>query len=99
LNRATLGRQLPLRRQDLGVVDAVRAMGALQAQSAASPYIGLWNRLTAFDPAALDRAFAERAIVRATLMRTSERDRPDMYRRCAHWWTTLPSAQVCMLAG
>ncbi|MEV4186630.1 crosslink repair DNA glycosylase YcaQ family protein [Streptosporangium canum] len=60
LNRATLARQLLLRRQPLGVVDAVRRVVALQAQQPASPYLALWNRLTAFDPADLDVAFAGR---------------------------------------
>lgn len=69
LNRASLGRQLLLRREPLGVVDAVRRVVALQAQEAASPYIALWNRLAAFDPADLDAAFAGHAVVKATLMR------------------------------
>ncbi|WP_248963757.1 winged helix DNA-binding domain-containing protein [Sphaerisporangium perillae] len=69
LNRATLARQLLLRRQRLGVIDAARRVVALQAQQAASPYLALWNRLTAFDPADLDAAFAEHKLVKATLMR------------------------------
>ncbi len=69
LNRATLGRQLLLRRESLGVEDAVRRVVALQAQQAASPYLALWNRLTDFDPADLDAAFAGHTIVKATLMR------------------------------
>jgi hypothetical protein len=39
LNRATLDRQMLLRRQPVGVVDAVRRVVALQSQSAASPYL------------------------------------------------------------
>jgi hypothetical protein len=69
LNRATLGRQLLLGREPLGVVDAVRRVGALQAQEAASPYIALWNRLAGFDPAELDAAFASGAVVKASLLR------------------------------
>ncbi|HZD70219.1 MAG TPA: winged helix DNA-binding domain-containing protein [Actinomycetes bacterium] len=69
LNRATLGRQLLLRREPLEVVDAVRRVAALQAQEAVSPYIALWNRLASFDPADLDAAFAGHAVVKATLMR------------------------------
>jgi hypothetical protein len=69
LNRATLQRQLLLRREPLGVVDAVRRVVALQAQEAPSPYIALWNRLAAFDPAELDAAFADHAVVKATLIR------------------------------
>jgi hypothetical protein len=69
LNRATLARQLLLGRERLTVVDAVHRVVALQAQEPASPYIALWNRLTGFDPAELDAAFADHAVVKATLMR------------------------------
>jgi Winged helix DNA-binding domain len=69
LNRATLQRQLLLERSGVGVVDAVRAVAALQAQSPAGPYIGLWNRIAAFDGADLDRAYAEHQVVRSSLMR------------------------------
>jgi hypothetical protein len=72
LNRATLDRQLLLRRRKLAVVEAVRRIGALQAQSPASPYLALWNRITAFDPAALDRAFAGQRLVKATLHRLTK---------------------------
>ncbi len=69
LNRATLGRQLLLRREPLGVVDAVRRVVAIQAQEAASPYLALWNRVAGFDPAELDAAFTDHAVVKASLMR------------------------------
>jgi hypothetical protein len=69
LNRSTLGRQLLLRRERLGVADAVRGVGALQAQEPASPYLALWNRLADFDAADLDAAFIERTIVKASLLR------------------------------
>jgi hypothetical protein len=69
LNRASLGRQLLLGRKELGVVEAMHRVVALQAQEPASPYIALWNRLAHFDPAELDRAFAEQAVVKAQLMR------------------------------
>ena len=71
LNRATLGRQLLLRREPLDVVEAAHRVVALQAQEAASPYIALWNRVAGFDPGELDRAFAEHALVKATLMRVT----------------------------
>lgn len=69
LNRATLGRQLLLRREPLDAVDAVRRVVALQAQEAASPYLALWNRVADFDPADLDAAFADHAVVKASLIR------------------------------
>ena len=71
LNRATLARQLLLERTPLSVTDAVRSVVALQAQQPASPYIALWNRLTGFDPAELDSAFARHQVVKATLMRVT----------------------------
>lgn len=69
LNRATLARQLLLERASLDVVAATERIGGLQAQEPASPYIGLWTRLAGFQPADLDRAIAERAVVKGTLMR------------------------------
>ena len=69
LNRATLGRQLLLRREPMSVEDAVRRIVAVQAQEPASPYIALWNRIAGFDPADLDAAFADRAVVKASLVR------------------------------
>ena len=69
LNRATLGRQLLLGREPLGVVEGTRRIVAIQGQQAASPYIALWNRLDGFDPGELDAAFAGRELVKATLMR------------------------------
>ncbi|MFE6186949.1 winged helix DNA-binding domain-containing protein [Streptomyces sp. NPDC056465] len=66
---ATLDRQLLLERQRMDVSEAVRQVCALQAQSPASPYVALWNRVEDFDPADLDAAFADRRIVKATLMR------------------------------
>ena len=69
LNRATLGRQLLLQREALDVVGTVQRVVALQAQEPASPYLALWNRLADFDPADLDAAFAERTVVKASLIR------------------------------
>src|SRR5436853_426297 len=69
LNRATLQRQLLLERARVDVAEAVGAVGALQAQSPAGPYIGLWNRIASFDADDLDRAYAEHQVVKASLMR------------------------------
>src|SRR5947207_6968495 len=71
LNRASLGRQLLLRRESLDAPEGVRRVVAVQAQEAASPYIALWNRLVDFDPADLDGAFADHTIVKASLMRAT----------------------------
>lgn len=69
LNRATLRRQLLLERSPLGAAEAVRRIGAIQAQEPASPYLALWSRLADFDPGDLDEALAGRRVVRASLMR------------------------------
>ena len=69
LNRATLARQLLLRRHRLPVTRALERVAGLQAQWNPSPYIGLWTRLHDFRPQALSRALAERRVVKATLMR------------------------------
>lgn len=71
LNRTTLARQLLLRREPLAVADAVARVVALQAQSAASPYLALAARVHRFDPAELDAAFAAGTVVRASLMRVT----------------------------
>ena len=71
LNRATLARQLLLERAAIRPTAAIRRIGGLQAQEPASPYLALWSRLTAFDPAALDRAFQRRRVIKATLMRST----------------------------
>ena len=63
LNRATLARQLLLRREPVEVTEAVRRVVALQAQEAATPYLALWNRLAPFDPACLDAAFADSVLL------------------------------------
>ncbi|MEV0694530.1 winged helix DNA-binding domain-containing protein [Streptomyces sp. NPDC050388] len=66
---ATLDRQFLLERRRLDVAEAVRRICAIQAQTPASPYLALWNRLQDFAPEDLDAAFADRRIVKATLMR------------------------------
>lgn len=71
LNRATLARQLLLDRSRDGLTATIERIGGLQAQEPASPYIGLWSRLVDFDPVTLDRAFRERRVVKATLVRAT----------------------------
>ena len=69
LNRATLARQLLLDRADLPAFDAVAHLCGLQAQEPQEPFVGLWSRLRAFDPAALDDLLTDRRVVRTHLMR------------------------------
>ncbi|WP_410662308.1 winged helix DNA-binding domain-containing protein [Amycolatopsis sp. lyj-84] len=69
LNRATLARQLLLDRADMPVLDAVAHLCGLQAQEPQEPFVGLWSRLRAFDPAALSDLLTGRRVVRTHLMR------------------------------
>src|SRR6187399_2747178 len=69
LNRATLARQLLLRRERFDVPTAVERLGALQAQRPRAPYVALAARLEGFERDDLSQALHERTVVRATLMR------------------------------
>ena len=69
LNRATLARQLLLRRERLPAVEAIERVLGLQAQLARPPYMALWSRLVDFDREDLNQALHARTVVRATLMR------------------------------
>ncbi|MEW2399235.1 winged helix DNA-binding domain-containing protein [Streptomyces sp. NPDC046862] len=69
LNRATLARQLLLDRADVPVLVAVGHLGGLQAQEPQEPFVGLWSRLRAFDPAVLSDLLTGRKVVRTHLMR------------------------------
>ncbi|GAA0595143.1 winged helix DNA-binding domain-containing protein [Actinomadura livida] len=69
LNRAALARQLLLDRSDLPASDAVAHLCGLQAQEPQEPFVGLWSRLRAFDPAELSDLLTGRRVVRTHLMR------------------------------
>jgi len=69
LNRATLDRQLLLRRSDLPVLEAVDHLVGMQAQVPSNPYLGLWSRLDAFDPEQLATLLVDRSVVRIVVMR------------------------------
>lgn len=71
LNRATLERQLLLRRHDMATLAAVDHLVGLQAQVPLNPYTALWSRLAGFDPAELGRLMEERAVVRIACMRST----------------------------
>jgi len=72
LNRATLARQMLLERASgVAVTAAVERLAGMQAQEPKHPFIGLWTRLEDFSEQALVGALRERAVVRATLMRST----------------------------
>jgi hypothetical protein len=69
LNRATLERQMLLRRSNRSVLEAVEHLVGMQAQVPLNPYLGLFSRLEGFRPAALAELLVERAVVRTVVMR------------------------------
>jgi hypothetical protein len=71
LNRATLDRQLLLRRHPLPARQALRRLAGLQAQAPHAPYLGLWTRLSGFTLEDLSNLLSERAVVRAPIMRAT----------------------------
>lgn len=84
LNRATLARQLLLRRVKLSPPAAIERVAGLQAQWPPSPYIGLWSRLEGFRRETLERALLRGDVLKPTVMRgtlhlVTARDYPLFY--------------------
>src|SRR5690606_8762649 len=71
LNRATLERQLLLRRSPMSAPDAVAHLLGLQAQNVKPPYYALAARLDGFAPEALSGAMADRDVVGIVTMRAT----------------------------
>ncbi len=71
LNRATLERQLLLRRSAMAPLAAVEHLVGMQAQLPLNPYLGLWSRLEAFDPESLGSLVLDRSVVRVPVMRST----------------------------
>ena len=69
VNRATLDRQLLLRRPPWPALRVIRHLAGLQAQAPLAPYVGLWTRLSDFDPEKISAHLGERTVVRAPIMR------------------------------
>ncbi|MEV6307142.1 winged helix DNA-binding domain-containing protein [Streptomyces sp. NPDC051840] len=71
LNRATLERQLLLRRATLPAKEAVSRLVGLQAQNTRPPYFQLFSRLRDFDPAELSALMEKREVVRIVTIRST----------------------------
>jgi hypothetical protein len=69
LNRALLARQGLLQRRPPGIVEAVEAVGALQAQAWAAPPVALWSRVEEFTPDELYAALEAGDLLSGTLLR------------------------------
>ncbi|MFF3613141.1 winged helix DNA-binding domain-containing protein [Streptomyces sp. NPDC002580] len=71
LNRATLDRQLLLRRSPLSATAAIEHLLGLQAQNVKPPYYALAARLDGFRPELLSAAMGAREAVRIVTMRST----------------------------
>ena len=71
VNRATLDRQLLLRRADMTGIDAIEHLVGMQAQAPRAPFVGLWCRLAGFGHDELSQLIMSRQAVRASLMRAT----------------------------
>ncbi|MGW1293982.1 winged helix DNA-binding domain-containing protein [Streptomyces sp. NPDC002533] len=71
LNRATLDRQLLLRRSPMSARDAVAHLVGLQAQNTKPPYFQLYARLADFDPEELSALMESREAVRTVSLRST----------------------------
>jgi hypothetical protein len=69
LNRATLARQLLLKRKRLSPTAIIEGLVGMQAQWPPAPYVGIWTRTTSFRREALERELERGAVVKATVMR------------------------------
>ncbi len=71
LNRATLQRQLLLNRVPASPCGVLEHLVGMQGQAPRAPYVGLWSRVAGFNPRELSELVAQRAVVRAPLMRAT----------------------------
>jgi hypothetical protein len=71
LNRATLARQMLLKREKAKPVAVVERLAGMQAQVPKPPFIGLWTRIENLKRDDVKRAVDKRELVRGTMMRAT----------------------------
>ena len=71
LSRATLERQLLVRRSERSALETIEHLVGMQAQVPLNPYIGLWSRLARFAPEELGQLLLDRHVVRIVVMRAT----------------------------
>jgi hypothetical protein len=71
LNRATLDRQMLLRRAAVSVSEGLTRLAGLQAQTPQTWYAGLWSRIADYTPEETSRLLADGTLVRLALMRST----------------------------
>lgn len=71
LNRTLLARQHLLERSPVPVSQLCEHLVGLQAQDVTPPYVGLWSRISDFDPATVSVGLENRSLVRITLLRAT----------------------------
>jgi hypothetical protein len=69
LGRTLLARQHLLTRVDATAVEMATQLVGMQAQEPRDPYLALWSRLEAFEPADLEAALVDRSLVRIVALR------------------------------
>jgi hypothetical protein len=101
LNRATLARQLLLRRRGLSPVTVIQRLAGMQAQWAPAPYVGLWSRVEEFRRETLERAILRGVVLKPTVMRgtlhlVTARDYPVFHAalRDFRWWSSPEATPI-----
>jgi len=69
LNRALIERQMLRERADHSALATIEHLFGVQAQEPKSPYVGLWTRITNFQPRELEDLLTSKQAVRMLLMR------------------------------
>jgi hypothetical protein len=71
LNRATLARQLLLKRKRVSAAGVIEHLAGMQAQWPPAPYVGIWSRATTFRREGLELSLLAGDVVKASLMRNT----------------------------